>query len=104
MHALAQLGLDRAELGAHRLLARDPLQLEPSAPVLRADVREAEEVERFGLAKTLCFTILGGEPSELDQPSLVLVQHQIELRKPLAQLSPEPFGVVAMLEAQHQII
>jgi len=45
MHPTPHLGLDRVQLGAHLLLARDPLQLEPSTPVLPADVREAQEVE-----------------------------------------------------------
>src|ERR1019366_2593791 len=32
MHPFAHLGLDRFELRLHLLLARDPLELEPSAP------------------------------------------------------------------------
>ena len=36
-------------------------------------MRETKEVERLRLAEPLCCSILGGEPSELDQPSLVVV-------------------------------
>jgi hypothetical protein len=50
MHPSAHLGLDRFEPGVHLLLARDPLKLEPSVPVLRAQVREAQELERLRLA------------------------------------------------------
>ena len=68
----AHLGLDRFELGAHLLLARDPLELEPSAPVLRADVREAQELERLRLrSRRGAGSVAGGEPSELDQPRLL---------------------------------
>jgi hypothetical protein len=45
MPAPSHLGLDRLELGAHLLLARDSSELEPPVPVLRADMRESQELE-----------------------------------------------------------
>ena len=63
--------LTSLQLRPHPLLARDPLQLEPSALGLRADVREAEELERLRLAEATRLTVAGGEPSELDQPRLL---------------------------------
>jgi len=43
MHPSPQLGLDRVQLRAHLLLARDPFEHEPPAPVLRTDMRKAEK-------------------------------------------------------------
>jgi hypothetical protein len=47
---------------------------------------------------------LGGEPSELDQPRLVRVQLQPELREALAEISEEPLGVLTMLKARHIVV
>jgi hypothetical protein len=41
---------------------------------------------------------------ELDQPGLVRVQFQAELREPAAQLRQEPFSVVLVLEPDDEVI
>ena len=60
MPALPALVFDRCQLGPHPL--RDGLALQPEAPVLRlpAVVREAEKVERLGLADASRLTVAGG--------------------------------------------
>jgi hypothetical protein len=63
-----------------------------------------QELERLRLPKPIGPTRLGGEAPELDQPGLVLVQLQPERCEPVAQIGPEPFGVVSILEAHHQLI
>jgi len=98
MPALAQLGLDLAELGSHPLFAGDAPQREPSAPPGRAQVREAEELKRLGLPEPTGFAVSGGEPSELDQPRLLGVQFQAERREPVAKVGEEPLGVLTVLE------
>src|ERR1019366_305351 len=85
MHPTPHLGLDRVQLGAHLLLARDPLEPKPPAPVLPADVREAQEIERLRLGDPTAESVSGGEPSELDQPRLLRMQLQPELREPAAK-------------------
>jgi hypothetical protein len=87
-----------------RFLFRHAPQREPPAPVLRADVREAQERERLGLAEPPLLSPLGGEPAELDQARLPGRQLQVELREPVAQLGEEPLGVVAVLEPHHEVI
>ena len=52
MPASPELGLDLAQLRPHPFRDRDAPQPEPPAPGLRADVREAQEVERLRLAQT----------------------------------------------------
>ena len=104
VHPPLRLGLDLVQLGSHLLLARDPPQLEPPGLGLRADVREAEELERLRLPKPARRSSLGGEPSELDQPRLVRMQLQPELREPVAQISQEPLGVLTMLKARQEVV
>ena len=79
-----QLLLDLAQLRPHPPRVGDALERETSAPVLRADVREAEEVERLRLAEAAHLPSFGGEPSELDQARLLGRQLQTKLRDPVA--------------------
>src|SRR3954447_4112081 len=104
MHPSPHLGLDRMQLAAHLLLARDPLELEPSVLVLRANVREAQKLERLGLAVAAPGPMLGGEPPELDQPRLVRMQLQTEHREPFAKIGKEALGLVTMLKARHVVV
>ena len=104
MQASLQLVLDCVQLRLHLLLARDALQLELSGPGLRADVREAQELERLRLRITTAGTVRGGVPPELDQPCLLLGHLQRELRQSFTEIGLEPLGVVAMLEARHVVV
>ena len=63
--ASAQLGLDLAELGPHPLLADEAPEHEPSGAFVDTRVREAEELERLGLAEPARLSISGGESPEL---------------------------------------
>ncbi len=71
MQASPELELQLLELGlqplAHRLTDNGE---HPIAPLLPADVREAEEVERLGLALASIASILGREGTELEQAGL----------------------------------
>ena len=46
----------------------------------------------------------GGVPSELDQPCLLGIELQTELRESVAKLCPEPLGVLPMLKPHHEVI
>ena len=46
----------------------------------------------------------GGTPPELDQPGLIGVQFQPELREPAAQLVQEPLGVFPVLEPDDEVV
>jgi hypothetical protein len=43
-------------------------------------------------------------PPELDQPCLLGIQLQTELRESVAKLRPEPLGVLPMLKPHHEVI
>src|ERR671910_1322357 len=98
------LVFDLGQLGPHPL--RDGLTHQPEVPGLGlpADVREAQEVERLGLADASRLAVAGGEAPELDQPRLVGMQFQAELRHPLAKLSEELPSVTLMLEPGHKVV
>jgi hypothetical protein len=67
-------------------------------------MREAEEVERLGLADASGRSGPGGMPTELDEPGLVGMQLQVELHQPLAKVSEEPLRINLMLEPGDKVI
>ena len=67
-------------------------------------MRETKEPERLRLAKTPLLALLGGKPPKPDQPRLLSIQLQTELREPAAKVSPEPVGVIPMLEPHHEVV
>src|SRR3954447_24088840 len=82
-----------------------PRELEPPRlPRLAANVREAEKPERLRLAEPPCRAIPSGVPSELDQPCLVGVELQTELREPVPKLDREPLRVFTILKSHHEVI
>ena len=78
------------QLRAYPFRVGDPLQLEPPRlPGLRARVRKAEKLERLRLTEAPRLTTPGGEPPELDEPRLLGVQLQGELREFLSRRSAQ---------------
>src|SRR5213080_205438 len=98
MPTTPELVLDLGQLRPQAFLDRDALDPEPSATGSRTDVREPEEMERLRFAQPSTFTIGGGTPPELDQPRLVRMQFQPELRQPLDQLGQEPPRILFVLK------
>src|SRR5690606_5092874 len=71
VHASSKLGLDLAQLRLQPFADGLPQHREaPVAPLLRTDVREAEEVERLGFPLTASASVLSRERPELQQPRL----------------------------------
>src|SRR6266700_4952119 len=60
MPTCLELVLDLSQLGPHPLGDRDPPHPETPGPRLRADMREAAEVERLGFPEATRLTIRGG--------------------------------------------
>lgn len=84
MPAPLELVFDLGKFGPQPFLDRGPPEPEEPAPALPADVREAQEVERLGLAESTLCPVRGGEPPEPDEACLVGVQFQRKLREPFA--------------------
>src|SRR5216683_2133199 len=101
---LPELVLDLSQLGPHPLRDRNAPNPETPVPPHRADVREAEEVERPGFPLAPRLPVRGGEPPELDQPRLARVQIQPELREPLAEIVQEPACILVILETHDEVV
>ncbi len=72
--------------------------------VRRTVVLEPQERERLGLTLTTLSPICLREPTELDQSRLLRMKLQPEVRQPLPKFFQEPLCVLAVLEANHQIV
>ena len=73
MHAPTKLRLDFQQFGSHPLADRFALHGVTPFPVLPADMRESQKVERIGLPFSSLFPVLLGEPPELNPARLVWV-------------------------------
>ena len=100
-----QRRLDGPKFGAEPLARRLPPHVEALGLELsRTDVREPQEVKGLRLALAAAQPIPGGEPSELEQPRFLRVQGQAELGEPFPKFVQEPFGLMAVLEADDEVI
>ncbi len=63
-----------------------------------------QKVERLRFPVAPGRTIPGGVTPELDQPGLVGMQLQTELRESLPKIDQEPLGVRFVLEPGHKVI
>lgn len=76
-----QLGSHLLQLRPHPLCYGDAPEPERSVLGPSTNTDEAEERERLGFAKATGFPVTGRVAPELDEPRLVRVQLQVELRK-----------------------
>src|SRR3989454_10324948 len=105
VHASPELGFPLAQLRLQPLTDRLPNHREPSiAPLLPADVRETEEVERLGLPLSAPPSVFGSEWPEFQKTRLLGMQLQSELPKSFDKLCPEPLGVRFALESNHDVV
>ena len=95
---------DLMQLRPHPLADSDTPQPEPPALVLPADMREAKKIKRLRFTQTPRLPPLGGVAPELDQPGLIRVQLQPELRKPLTKIGQEPPRITFMLEPNDKVV
>ena len=73
MHTPTELLLNLQQLGPHALANRFALHCIAPVPVLPADMRETQKVERLRLPFSSLFPVLLGEPPELNPARLVWV-------------------------------
>jgi len=105
VHAPSEFGFHRIQLCLQTLANRLPPHGETSvAPLLSADMREAEEVERFRLPESALPPVAGRVGAEFQQPRFLGMQFQVKLPKPFGEFCPESFGIRLDLESQHDVI
>src|SRR6266446_1620242 len=99
-----QLRLNCLELGHQPLLRRlaphDECSIFPALPTI---MREAQKREGFRLSLSPLLSALSGEPPKLDQPRLLRVQFQAELRQALPEFFQKSLRLCSALEAHHQV-
>src|SRR6516162_10318582 len=104
MHASPQFLFQGPQLGllplAHRLSQDRKVPL----PGPSANVREAQEVERFRLAFATLPPILFRKAAKFDDARLIGMQLKAKLRESFAQLRQEPLCFIPMLESGHEVI
>ncbi len=103
MHPAAKLLLDLLQFCSHPFAGR--LAPDDEAALLEPTVmRESQEVEALRLSLAAFSAVGFSVTSELDESCFLWVQLQPELRQPFLERSQKSFGVVTVLEAQHQIV
>jgi hypothetical protein len=102
--AKLELVIDRSELRPHPLRNRDAPEPEAPVPRLSAKMREAEKIDRLRPAEPTCRSPSGSVPPEFDQPRLVRMQLQVELREPLAKVGEKPLRIGLLLEAHDEVV
>jgi len=104
MPATLELVFDLSKLRPHPFLDGDTPHPEPPVAGSRTNMRETQKIKRFRLTRTPTLAIDDGTPPELDQPGLVRVQFQPELRESFAQLGKEPPRILLILKPDHNVI
>ena len=104
VHTHSQLLLDFFQLGCHALGDRFALEGEFLILSLPADMREAQEAERFGLAFSSLFPVWFGKPPELDPARLIWMQFQSKLLQPFREMFPEAVCIGLILKTQDDVV
>src|SRR5690242_12061432 len=67
-------------------------------------MRETKKIERLGPTQPTRRSPSGSMPPEFDQPRLIWMQLQVELREPLSKIDKKPLRISLMLKTHHEIV
>ena len=104
VHTHSQLLLDFFQLGCHALGDRFALEGEFLILSLPADMREAQEAERFGLTFPSLLPVEFSKPSELVPARLIWMQFQSKLLQPFREMFPEAVCIGLILKTQDDVV
>jgi hypothetical protein len=104
MHAPAKLLLDFQQFAPHPFADRFALHRIAPLPVLPADMRESQKIERLGLPFPSLVPADLGKPPELNPARFVWVQLQPELLQSFLEISQEAVCFGPVLESKHIVI
>src|SRR5258706_2544411 len=105
MHAPLKLGFHRVQLRLQPFADRLPQhRVHSVAPLLHADMREAEKAECLGLPFSTPLPVVDRKRTKFQQPRFLGMQCQVELPHSLGEFRPELFGIRFALESNHDIV
>ena len=101
VHASLKLGFHLVQLRLQPFAYRLPQHREPSiAPLLHADMRKAEKVERLRFPFSTPLPLVDRIRTELQQPRFLGMQFQVELPHSFRKFRPELIGIRFAAEIQ----
>src|SRR5467141_886159 len=105
MHAPLKLGFHRVQLRLQPFADRLPQhRVHSVAPLLHADMREAEKVECLGLPFSTPLPVVDRKRTKFQQPRFLGMQFQVELLHSFRKLRPKLIGIRFALESNHDVI
>src|SRR6202165_5866053 len=105
VHSSLKLGFHLIQLRLQPFPYRLPQHREPSiAPLLHADMRKAEKVERLRLSFTTPLPLIDRRRTELQKSRFLGMQLQVELLHALSKFRPKLVGLRLALESNHNIV
>src|SRR5882724_6018162 len=105
MHAPLKLGFHRVQLRLQPFAYRLPQhRIHSIAPLLHADMREAEKVECLGLPFSTPLPVVDRKRTKFQQPRFLGMQFQVELLHSFRKLRPKLIGIRFALESNHDVI
>ena len=105
VHAPLKLGFHRVQLRLQSFADRLPQhRVHSVAPLLHADMREAEKVECLGLPFSTPLPVVDRKRTKFQQPRFLGMQFQVELPHSFREFRPELFGIRFALESNHDIV
>src|SRR6266850_319655 len=105
VHPTLKLGFHLVQLRLQPLAYRLPQhRVHSVAPLLHADVREAEKVECLGLPFSTPLPVVDRERTKLQQPRFLGMQFQVELPHSLGEFRPKLIGIRFAVKSNHNVI
>src|SRR6266436_6242199 len=105
MHAPLKLGFHRVQLRLQPFADRLPQHREPSvAPLLHADMRKAQEVERLRFPFSTPLPLVDRIRTELQQARFLGMQFQVELLHSFRKFRPKLIGIRFAVKARHDVV
>src|SRR5216684_608592 len=105
VHASLKLGFHLVQLRLQPFAYRLPQHRKPSiAPLLYADMRKAEKVERLRLPFSTPLSLVDRERTELQQARFLGMQFQVELPHSFRKFCPELIGIRFAVKSDHDVV
>src|SRR5437660_2122898 len=105
VHSSLKLGFHLVQLRLQPFAYRLPQhRVHSVAPLLHADVREAEKVECLGLPFSTPLPVVDRKPTKFQQSRFLGMQFQVELSHSFRKLRPELIGIRFAVKAHHDVV